>query len=420
MTSPPATPVVPGVQVVLPRAWLPDLVAAGLLAVVGLVEVATRTLGFGGALVVLGSAAAVALARHAPPYALGVVWTSAVVQVLSGRDVLVVEVVAAMVVAYALGRHGSRALLWLSGASIPVAATVGMAWLVMRGSSLAYLLTERSGALAYAGTSPMLIVLGWLLVAGVLGVPWFAGVAVRARSQADRSLVQQLAAEEERDEAEVQRAAAVEVATVREEQTRLARDVHDVVGHSLAVILVQAESAAFLPDDDLERIRQTMANIATSARRSLQDVRAVLSTTGDSAATGITAPTVDDLVHDLQEAGNDVRSEVVGEPWPLTPAEQTLVFRLAQEMLTNALKHGVRGEPITVEQRWRGDLLLEVHNRVDTAVPARDGGLGVAGMRRRLEEVGGRLAVRRRDGETPDVLGDFTASAWIPTSWTDA
>lgn len=409
---------------VVPSAWVPDAVAAALLAVVGLVEVATRALGAVGLLVVLGAAGAVALARHAPPYAFAVVWTMAAIQVLSGLDVVFVEILAAMVVAYGTGRHAPRPLLVISGLSIPVAATLGMTWLVLRGSDVAYFITDRSGALSYAGSSPALVVLGWLLVVGVLGLPWVAGFAVRSRSQADRSLVQQLAAEEERDRAEVDRAAAEEIAMLREEQTRLARDVHDVVGHSLAVILVQAESAGFLPDDDLDRIRLTMTNIATSARRSLQDVRAVLSTTGDPAATGVRAPTVDQLVDDLREAGNDVRSEVIGDPWPLAPQEQTLVFRLAQEMLTNALKHGVRGAPVFVEQRWRGDLLLEVRNRVDAAVPTQDGisgvGLGVEGMQRRVDEVGGRLAVRRRDVEDDDAGAEFSATAWIPTSWPDA
>ncbi|MHA3703526.1 sensor histidine kinase [Jatrophihabitans sp. YIM 134969] len=414
MTAPP----VPGVRLVLPRAWVPDVVTAALLGVVGLVEVAARSMPASALLVVLGSVGAVVLARHANAYALGVVWASAAIQVLSRNDVIVVEVVAAMIVAYATAQHGSRALLWVSGLSIPAGATLAMTWLVWNGSSIAYALTDRTGALSYAGSAPGLVTAGWLLVAGLLGVPWVAGLAVRARSQADRSRVQQLAAEEERDRAEVGRAAAEEIASLRAEQARLARDVHDVVGHSLAVILVQAESASFLPDDDLERIRLTMTNIATSARRSLQDVRAVLSSTGDPEQTGVRAPDVAELVTDLREAGNDVRAEVVGEPWPLTPAEQTLVFRLAQEMLTNALKHGVRGEPVFVEQRWSGDLLLEVRNRVDASRPAREGGLGIVGMQRRVEEVGGRLAVRRRESEHGDGSGDYAATALIPTSWT--
>ena len=306
------------------RLWAPDLVAAGLVATVGLVEAAARSLGLPGAVCVLVAATAVALARHLPAYALAVIWASGAVQVLSGLDVIAVPVLAAMVVAYGVARHGTRGQRWLSALSILAAATFAMAWLVLRGSAVAYEITGRSGALSYAGSATALLVTGWLLVVGLLGVPWVTGLAVRARSQADRSRVHQLAAEAQRDRAEVDRAAAEQVALVRAEQTRLARDVHDVVGHSLAVILVQAESAGFLPDDDLDRIRLTMGNIATSARRSLQDVRAVLSSTGDAAATGITAPTVDELVADLREAGNDVRSETVGEPWPLTPAQRTL------------------------------------------------------------------------------------------------
>ena len=84
-------------------------------------------------------------------------------------------------------------------------------------------------------------------------------------------------------EAEAERDQAAEIARLRDEQTRLAHDVHDVVGHSLAVILAQAESAQFRDDDDTAALKQTMANIATSARGSLEDVRQVLAATSGTA-----------------------------------------------------------------------------------------------------------------------------------------
>ena len=107
--------------------------------------------------------------------------------------------------------------------------------------------------------------------------PWLLGLALRfsARSQASRR--SQVVAEAERDQA-------AEIARLRDEQTRLAHDVHDVVGHSLAVILAQAESAQFRDDEDTEALKQTMTNIATSARGSLEDVRQVLAATSGTAA----------------------------------------------------------------------------------------------------------------------------------------
>jgi signal transduction histidine kinase len=88
-----------------------------------------------------------------------------------------------------------------------------------------------------------------------------------------------------------------------------------------------------------------------------------------------------------------------------------VAFRVLQEMLTNAIKHGRRDQPVHVERHWEGDLRIEVQNAVPEAAAA-DGerdGQGLGGMRRRLEAVGGRLDVRRRT-DPPT----FTATAWVP------
>jgi signal transduction histidine kinase len=120
-------------------------------------------------------------------------------------------------------------------------------------------------------------------------------------------------------------------------------------------------------------------------------------------------------------AGNDIRSTVTGIPRPLPPELDVVAFRILQEMLTNALKHGRRGEPITVERRWgNDDLRIMVHNVVadDAAGDPSPGstsdpgeGIGQLGMRRRLESVGGRLEVAQR---ATDHGRTFTATAWVP------
>jgi signal transduction histidine kinase len=106
-----------------------------------------------------------------------------------------------------------------------------------------------------------------------------------------------------------------------------------------------------------------------------------------------------------------VVSSEVGNPQPMPPELDVVAYRVLQEMLTNALKHGRRDDPVFVERHWEGELRIEVRNVVEPGDAESEPGQGLEGMRRRLESVGGRLDVRRReeDGRTT-----FTATAWIP------
>ena len=255
----------------------------------------------------------------------------------------------------------------------------------------------------------------FLLVLVLLSAPWALGLVLRLRAQFSQARL-------DRERAEIEATRAQEVAELRAEQTRLARDVHDVVGHSLTVILAQADSVEFMDDADIGRIRAALRNIATSARQSLGDVREVLSSTNDQTSNPArTAGGLDSLVDGVVAAGNDVRSTVEGMPRPLPPELDVVAFRILQEMLTNALKHGRRGEPITVERRWgNDDLRIMVQNVVADAAAGDPSavsgsppgeGIGQLGMRRRLESVGGRLEVAQHGGEHGRT---FTASAWVP------
>jgi signal transduction histidine kinase len=227
-----------------------------------------------------------------------------------------------------------------------------------------------------------------------------------------------VAAEQDAARAHVESEQAREIARLREEQARLARDVHDVVGHSLAVILAQAESAQFLDDVDTAGLKRTMSTIATSARSSLQDVRTVLTATQQPAAPRTGG--LDTLIEGVRASGHEVTSTEVGTPQPLPPELEVVAYRVLQEMLTNAIKHGRRDAPVLVERHWEGELRIEVRNVIGTddgpvdpalTQPIATAGRGLDGMRRRLEAAGGRLDVRRR--EEPDGAS-FTATAWVP------
>ena len=222
-----------------------------------------------GLLIVIFFAAAVGLHRLLPGIALALVWVACLVQLMSGTDVLYTQL-AAVVVAFGCARWGSTPVVWLSGLSIPAGALIGAAWVLNHGTAFGNVFFDdvfrASRATGIDVTRGALGFLGFLLLA----VPWLAGIVFRVREQAQRSREHEMEALATAHQAE-------EIAAIRAQQTRLAHDVHDVVGHSLAVILAQAESAQFLPDDDPEKMKQTMANIAVSARESLRDVRQVLS-----------------------------------------------------------------------------------------------------------------------------------------------
>jgi signal transduction histidine kinase len=317
----------------------------------------------------------------------------------------------------------------LSGLSIPAVAGVGLL-LVSQGSygffnDIVVLRELINSAYRFSDTLLVGAVVMGLLV---LAVPWLAGLALRATARAQRSEVRQ-----EQAEADVARAVreteqAREIASLRDQQARLARDVHDVVGHSLAVILAQAESAQYLPDDP-EKLTQTMATIATSARSSLQDVRRVLA--GPEAVQPPDTGAFEELVEGVRSSGTEVVATESGERQPLPPELDLVAHRVVQEMLTNAITHGRHDRPVILERHWpegtwERDLRIEVRNAAAAGEPGSGGdlsmtqpirvdeeppGLGLDGMRRRLESVGGRLDVRRReeaDGAT------FTVTAWVP------
>ncbi|MCB0895577.1 MAG: hypothetical protein H6529_09130 [Nocardioides sp.] len=410
------------------RQWGPDVGVGLLVLLAGLLEVANLPAWYGddprpaAALVALGVATAVALCRHLPGAALGLVWVLGVAQVMTGTQLLMVEL-AIGAVAFGTARWGSTATVWASALSIPAAAVVGVLYI---DPDIFYAALDQAGFRSLVQETARLSdrwqITAAVLGMSVLGVPWLAGLALRFSDRARQSRESQVTAEAARDQAE-------EIARLREDQARLARDVHDVVGHSLAVILAQAESAQYLDDVDTQGLKQTMANIATSARSSLDDVRQVLTSTSGSAPGRTHEVDLESLVEGARASGQEILSSEVGTPQPMPPELEVVAFRVLQEMLTNAIKHGRRDEPVHVERHWEGDLRIEVRNAIDTGADetrplalATDGvpgpaepvrpappGQGLDGMRRRLEAVGGHLDVRRR-ADPPT----FTATAWVP------
>lgn len=397
------------------RRWAPDVAAGAAVFGAGLVEILLSDhliTGRDDALwIVLPTATAVALCRRLPGAALVLVWLTGLLQVWGTLEILYVQIAVAAV-SFGTARWGRPLTVLASALSIPAAAALAVQYASSDMFAILF------GSTRYETLLDTIQQFGptWQIGAAVfgialLGVPWLVGLTVRFSSRATESRESQEAAEEQAARARAESEQAREVARLREEQAQLARDVHDVVGHSLAVILAQAESAQFLDEADTGALRLSMANIASSARASLQDVRHVLTS---SIEPGAASPgELHDLVENVRASGHEIRLAEVGATRSLAPELATVAYRVLQEMLTNAIRHGRRDTPIEVELHWGGELRIETVN----AVAAREEtdalaapGHGLDGMRRRLESIGGRLDVRLRGTDEPT----FTATAWLP------
>ncbi len=234
---------------------------------------------------------------------------------------------------------------------------------------------------------------------------WLAGtyLGLRVRAGRDRRALARTTAELERAEVD---------ATVTEERERIAQDVHDIMAHSLSVILAQADGARFLADERPEAVPASLATIAETARTSLTEVRVLIETLV-SDPQGHSTPALADLeelVQRLRDAGLRVELERFGEVDGLTAAQELAAYRIVQEGLTNALKHGGRGAAarVVLDARAPG-LALTVSSTGRAAVAAQPGGRGLHGMRERARLAGGWLEAGEDD--TP---GGYLVTGYIP------
>lgn len=322
--------------------------------------------------------AAVAVSRFRPAWGLALLVGAAAARIALGVEGAS-EIVGLIIVTFQCGRRGGRATVWLAGIYIVLAYLSGGLYAVSSGTHLADALMEQGASYLSAF---LLTTVGTI---APLCMPMLLGFALRMREGARVNRERQLRAEADRNMSEALREIAEDVARAESEKAALARDVHDVVGHSLAVILAQAESGLFLREDTPDKVQGVLRTIADSARSSLDDVRGVLQPSRAPRPTS----DLDGLLTALP-ASIDLKDVTHGTPVPLNPALAVVARRTLQEMLTNALKHGSSG-PITVTRDWTAGLRIAVTNPAESG--PRGHGLGLDGMRRRVENAGGKLVV---------------------------
>ncbi|GAA3799921.1 sensor histidine kinase [Streptomyces coacervatus] len=206
---------------------------------------------------------------------------------------------------------------------------------------------------------------------------------------------------------------------VAEERVRIARELHDVVAHHMAVINVQAGLARFVFTSDAPTAREALDTIAGASGEALEELRRMLGLlrADDAlAADGAPAPGLGQLaemVDRVRAGGVPVDLRVTGEPRPLPPGVQLCLYRIVQEALTNVLKHAP-GASATVELAYRaGEMTVSVTDDGEGVDPDRKrerGGHGLIGMRERAKLYGGTIAVGPRSE------GGFGVHLTLPTS----
>jgi signal transduction histidine kinase len=207
---------------------------------------------------------------------------------------------------------------------------------------------------------------------------------------------------------EVERAETARLA-VLEERSRIAREMHDIVAHSLAVIVRQAEGGAFVVDRDPASAGEARAAIADTGRRALDDMRGVRAVLrrpdrepdqqpDEQPAELLADPPpgpadIPALLTEVRASGVDADLDETGEPSPVGDSVGLAAYRVVQEALTNVVKHAGAGARVAVRLDWRADgLVVEVVDDGNgTAAPLPGAGAGLEGLRERAAAVGGTI-----------------------------
>ncbi|MCF6467264.1 sensor histidine kinase [Nonomuraea sp. MG754425] len=194
----------------------------------------------------------------------------------------------------------------------------------------------------------------------------------------------------------------------RAERDRISREMHDVVSHSLAVMVSQAEGGRLsYPGSPQAEVFATVAGVGRDALRDMRGLLGVLRADGGTAP----QPGLDDLPDLLDQVrGTGVRVDVRedGRSRPLRPAVDLTAYRVIQEGLTNVIKHAGATAAADLALAWRPDGLLITITDDGAGPPAGEPGAGLTGMRERLGMVGGTLEAGRRPGS------GYALSACLP------
>jgi signal transduction histidine kinase len=242
-------------------------------------------------------------------------------------------------------------------------------------------------------------------ISAMVTAAWALGFAAQQREGYVDSLVARAEQAERMAEREVELAA-------RDERSRIAREMHDVVAHGLSVIVVQADGARYAAAKDPDVAVDTLETISTTGREALTEMRRLLGLLRDGDTGVAPQPGLDDVRHLVDEAraaGARVEADLPDAPTDVADGVGLAAYRIVQEALTNVRKHA--GPAATASVRVSVGRAVEVEVRDDgrgAAAPSDGHGLGLVGMRERAAVHGGTLAAGPATG------GGFVVSARLP------
>jgi signal transduction histidine kinase len=337
-------------------------------------------------LMVLGAAALV-FRRRAPRTVLAVTGTLSVVESVTGdprAPVAMSAVVALFTVAATTDRTTTVRVGLLTMTVLTAAAVLG--------GTLPWYAQENLGVLAWTGIGAT------------------AGDAVRSRRAVVRAIRERAERAERTREEEARR-------RVAEERLRIARDLHDVVAHHIALVNVQAGVAAHVMDKRPDQAKEALAHVREASRSALNELRAtvgLLRQTGDPAAPTEPAPglgLLEELSDTFRSAGLPVEVARADHGTRLPAAVDLAAYRIVQEALTNVRKHagtGARAEVSVVRVGADIEVTVLDDGAGEAAAPEAGGGHGLLGMRERVTALGGTLTTGPRYG------GGFRVHAILP------
>jgi signal transduction histidine kinase len=257
------------------------------------------------------------------------------------------------------------------------------------------------------------LVASLVFLTGMVTAALFVGMALRTRRAYLASLVDRAA------RLEIERDHQAQLAATRE-RTRIAREMHDIVAHSLSVIIALADGASLTNEQDSAAATEAMRTVSATGRQSMTEMRRLLGVLRDDAAPADLTPQpglqqVPLLAERLRNVGQPVELVEAGQPRPLSPTEDATAYRIIQEALTNVVKHAKGATTVTLSLRWLADTLsIEVTDdgRALAAGGAdgAPGGHGLTGMAERVALYAGQFSAG------PVAAGGWRVHAQLPTA----
>ncbi len=255
----------------------------------------------------------------------------------------------------------------------------------------------------------VLLALAWFVCMGLVVTPYAIGRRAREESSAHAHLV--ASAEERYRSLTTEREQQARLAESRA-RTQIARELHDIVAHSLSVMIVQAEGGRALAAKKPEAATQALTTIADTGREALVEMRRILGVLRDDPgdADFAPAPRLEDIPDLVHRASDRFKLTVNGQPPRVSAALELTVYRVVQEALTNVLKHAGPDARASVTLTYAPrEIIVDVldNGSPDGEEPA-EAGHGLRGMTERVTSMGGRMVARPRPS------GGFQVTVVLP------